>query len=71
MKGDSMDVKKLNITFTDKTVLFVENASNFTIFGATCPFVYFTVGFGKSAVSHLIPLSNIYKLTYVGATLQL
>lgn len=71
LKGDGMEVKNLTIVFTDKSVINVDKASNFTIFGASSPFVYFAVGFGASATSHLIPLANIYKLTYVGAVLKL
>lgn len=66
-----MEVKSLFIIYTDGQRLVIDKARNFSVFGVTTPFVYFSVGFGDSAINYVIPMSCIRELSYKGATLQL
>lgn len=66
-----MEVKRITIEYSDGQILTVDKAFNFSIFGAACPFVYFSVGYGVSARNYIIPMAGIKKLTYEGGALKL
>lgn len=66
-----MEVKSLVIIYTDGQRLVIDKAHNFSVFGVTTPFVYFSVGFGDNAINYIIPMSCIRELSYKGASLKL